>query len=95
VGVYAEVYDPLLASAKAPDIGVQLRIVDAKTGQPKTDTGFMKWANTIKPGNPVVPIGLKVPFEDLGTGSYRLEIKAIDSAGNATQVRAADFEVMD
>jgi len=94
VGVYAEVYEPLLASAKTPDIGVQLRIVDTKTGQAKTDTGFMKWANTIKPGNPVVPIGLKVPFEDLGTGTYRLEIKAIDSAGNATQVRAADFELL-
>jgi hypothetical protein len=31
--------------------------------------------------------------EQLGPGSYRLQLQAEDSAGNASQSRIADFEV--
>lgn len=93
--VYVEIYEPLLTGPNPPDLGIQLRVVDSKTGQAKADSGFMKVASTIQAGNPVVPIGLKLPFDGLTTGAYRVELKAIDSKGNASVVRAADFEVMD
>lgn len=93
--VYAEIYEPLLAGPNPPDIGISLRVVDSKTGEAKADSGFMRVSNTIQAGNPVVPIGLKLPSETLTTGTYRVELKAIDSKGNTTTVRAADFEVMD
>ena len=39
--VYIEIYDPLLASASAPPkVGLQLRVIDPKTGQSKVDTGL-------------------------------------------------------
>jgi hypothetical protein len=40
-----------------------------------------------------VPIGFRIPVDKLGPGSYRLQLKAIDSAGNASQARTADFDV--
>jgi hypothetical protein len=47
----------------------------------------------VRPGNPVVPIGLKVPVSQLGPGAYRLELKAQDSAGR-TWSRTTDFDVL-
>jgi hypothetical protein len=95
VGLYTEIYAPLLASAKEPPaVGLQMRIVERSTGQQKSDSGFMR-VPTPQAGNPVVPVGLRVPVDTLDSGSYRLEIKAIDEKGNASPVRSADVEVMD
>jgi hypothetical protein len=91
--LYVEIYDPLLTGKDVPKIGLQLRIVDRKSGQPKMDTGFISMANYIRAGNAVVPVGLKVPVDTLSPGAYRAELKAIDTAGNASVVRAADFAV--
>jgi hypothetical protein len=91
-GVYVEVYDPLLLVANPPDVGIQYRIVDRKTGQEKHDTGLMKVSGA-HPGNPVIPVGLKLPVNGLTAGSYRLEVKAMDTGGHSTTVRSADFEV--
>jgi hypothetical protein len=44
-------------------------------------------------GNPVIPLGLKLPVNTLDPGSYRVELTALDSAGNKSQPRSADFEV--
>ena len=46
-----------------------------------------------KPGNPVIPLGIRIPIDNLPPGSYRAEIKAMDSAGNTTKQRTAEFEV--
>ncbi|MBV9758967.1 MAG: VWA domain-containing protein [Acidobacteriaceae bacterium] len=93
--VYVEIYDPLLTEAEkdAPKVGLQMRIVDRKTGDQKLDTGFISMAPHIRPGNAVVPCGLKVPVETLAPGVYRAEFKAIDTAGNASVARTADFTV--
>jgi hypothetical protein len=47
----------------------------------------------MREGNPVIPLGLRIPVEQLGPGSYRLQLNAEDSAGNSSQPRIADFEV--
>jgi VWFA-related protein len=91
--LYVEIYDPLLAGKDAPKLGLQLRIVDRKSGEQKVDTGFISMANYVRAGNAVVPVGLKVPVDALAPGAYRAELKAIDTAGNASVVRAADFAV--
>jgi hypothetical protein len=44
-------------------------------------------------GNPVVPFGMQLPLDKLTPGSYQLDIKAIDTAGNTTAIRKTDFEV--
>jgi VWFA-related protein len=89
--LYVEVYDPLLVGANPPKVGVQYRVVDRKSGEKKVDvTGG---AAEAKAGNPVVPVGLKIPVDSLPPGSYRIELKAMDTAGNSSPQRTADFEV--
>jgi VWFA-related protein len=90
-GFYVEIYDSLLTSANPPKIGIQMTVVDRKSGEKKIDSGGP--AADAKPGSALVPLGLRLPVADLPPGSYRLEVKAVDSAGNTSQPRTADFEV--
>jgi VWFA-related protein len=90
--VYVEIYDPrLTATDSSGKVGLQLLVVDPKTGEKKVDTGFMNMANYMKPGSPVVPIGLKIPADSLPPGTYQLQAKAVDTAGNSSAVRSANF----
>ena len=92
--MYFEVYEPLLAEADAAaKVGAQLRILDKKTGEPKLDSGGVEISNFIKPGNPVMNVALKVPVNGLAAGTYRLELKTLDSAGK-TAIRTEDFDII-
>jgi hypothetical protein len=91
--IYTEIYEPLLAGEHPPVVGVQLRILDRKTGEAKQDSGLMNVAALIRAGNPVIPIGLKLVTNTLTPGAYRAEVKAVDSIGNASSARLVDFEV--
>lgn len=90
---YLELYAPLLSGQNPPQIGLQVRVVDRKTGLVMQDTGLVSIADYIKAGNPVVPIGLKLFAPPLVAGSYRTEVSAKDSTGRSTAVRSADFEL--
>jgi VWFA-related protein len=91
-GFYVEIYDPLLASATPPkQVGIQMIVIDRKTGEKKVDTGGA--AADAKAGSSLVPLGLRLPVADLAPGSYRLELKAVDSSGRTSPPRTADFEV--
>jgi VWFA-related protein len=91
--LYVEVYEPLLTGANPPKLGIEMKILDVKTGQAQMDVGITDTEGLIKMGNPVVPVGLKIPVEKLAPGSYRLELRALDSAGNGSSVRSAEFVV--
>jgi VWFA-related protein len=88
---YAEVYDPRLASADPPKLGVQMLVLDVKSREKKVQTGGPLPAPSA--GAPVVPFGLKLPVDKLPPGSYELQVRAVDATGAATPVRVADFEV--
>jgi VWFA-related protein len=90
---YIEVYDPSLAGEKPPQLGMEYRIIDTKTGAKKLDVGVMDTKDLIKPGNPMVPIGVNLPLETLVPGTYRVDLRAEDSAGNSTDFRIAEFEL--
>ena len=90
---YTEIYEPLMVGAEPPTVALQLRVLDSKTGAEKLDTGFINMASLEQTGNAVIPVGMKVPIMDLAAGAYRLEMKAMDSAGNVTQVRTVEFEL--
>jgi len=90
---YIEVYDPLLLGDKPPQIGLEYRIVNVKTGEQKLDIGYTDTKDSIKPGNPSVPVGLKLPLDTLAPGSYRVDLRAQDSIGNGTEFRSVEFEV--
>jgi len=91
--VYAEVYEPLLAGASPPQVGVQLKVFDRKTGQSKFDSGLSSVQQFMQAGNPMIPVGLKLPVSTLDPGSYRAELSAADSAGRFSKLRTADFDV--
>ncbi len=91
--LYVEVYEPLLLEANPPQLGVHLRVLDRKTGALAQDTGLMSVAASIRPGNPVVPVGIKLPVESLAPGEYRAELRALDSAGRETVLRTTDFDI--
>jgi hypothetical protein len=91
--LYLEVYAPAVLSPNYPIIGLQLRIVDTKTGEAMDDTGLMNLATLIKPGNAVIPVGMGLPVDKLTPGKYRAELQARDSAGHKTSLRTTEFEV--
>src|SRR5580704_4637694 len=88
--VYAEIYAPLLAGPNPPQIGIELTVVDRKTGEKKSDVAARA---PTQAGSSVVPVGLKLPVATLAPGGYRVELRALDSVGNAAKPRTADFDV--
>ena len=91
--VYVEIYEPALNGQNTPKVGLKMRIVDKKSGAQKLDTGFINVGNYAKNGNPVIPVGLRLPLDTLTPGTYRVELQAIDTANHQSPVRAADFAV--
>ncbi len=91
--LYLEVYEPLLHSSNPPKVQVQLLVVDRKSNTLKMNSGVMDMAARIQTGNPVVPVGLKVPLDTLVAGEYRIDLRATDSAGNISAVRSVEFRL--
>jgi VWFA-related protein len=91
---YLELYEPLLASTQPtpPVVVFDLRIVDAKTGEQKEDTGLMRVSLPAQTGSPTVPVAAKIPTASLSPGLYKVEIKAQDDAGKEFK-RTADIQI--
>ena len=89
--IYAEVYEPLLKNPSPPEVAYELIVVERKSGQEKFHVGDRTPKG--KAGDPVIPLGLKLPVASLGPGSYRVQLRAVDSVGNSSKTRVADFEV--
>jgi hypothetical protein len=90
---YFEVYEPLLAGKSPPTVQIQMRVVDVKTGELKSDSQPISATSYLKAGSPVIPIGRGIDISKLPKGSYRLEVQATDSAGKNTAWRTANFTV--
>ena len=82
-----------MTDTKPHRVALQMVVVDKKTNEKKIDSGLIDMADFAKAGNPVIPVGLRVPSKELAPGSYRVEFKAADDTGKVTAVRTADFEV--
>jgi hypothetical protein len=91
VALYVEVYASAPLDDQSPRVGILYDVIDTKTHQP------VKSSNTIlvngfgRYGNPVIPVEVRLPVEELKAGEYRLEVRARDSEGNVSAVRSADF----
>ena len=93
--LYFELYEPSLASAdpkNPPAIGIQMRVLDRKTGDEKADTGMMRLDPPPPAGTSVIPLAEKMPVSKLASGAYQLELTALDSEGR-TAKRTADFDL--
>jgi len=93
VVVYFEVYAPALLTPNPPKMHLEFVVLDRKTGEKKLNAGIGDMEAAIQPGSLVMPIGLKLPMDKLTAGSYRVQLRALDEQGKATEFRSADFEV--
>jgi hypothetical protein len=91
--VYVEVYDPALKVEPVPHVGVLFNIIDRKTNKQVFSSNTMLINEFAQPGNPLVPIGFKLPMDQLQAGDYRFEIKGRDAGGNVSTVRSTDFSI--
>src|SRR5579883_2581529 len=96
VAVYFEIYEPALENQNAVNpvkLAAQLRILDrGANGAQKVNSGGIPVNDRVHPGQPVVPVGFRVPINDLKPGAYTLELEAVDSFGRKW-VRTTDFEI--
>jgi hypothetical protein len=81
-------------AAPSTGVSVEIRLLDAKTGEPKTDSGAMDITKLVKPGSPVIPVAFRLKVEDLPAGSYIAEFLAADSTHRKV-ARKIPFEVVD
>jgi hypothetical protein len=89
--IYAEVYEPLLKNPNPPEVAYELIVIERKSGKEKVHIGDRTPKGNA--GNPVIALGLKLPVAKLEPGSYSLQLRAVDSVGNSSKTRSADFEV--
>jgi hypothetical protein len=90
---YTEVYEPANVDNPPSKIGVQLRVLDAKTGEQKVDSGLVEMTKYAQAGNPVVPVGLRVPVDQLAPGTYKLELTGRNEKG-ASASHTIEFQVL-
>jgi VWFA-related protein len=95
VAFYTELYEPLLVTGDPktpPVVAFEIRVLDAKTGEQKVDTGLLRVDLPKQAGSPTVPLGAKVPTESLAPGAYQLELKAMDDKGKEFK-RTTDIQI--
>jgi VWFA-related protein len=93
VGLYVEVYEPLLLGANPPRVGIMFDVFDRRANQRVLGSNTQPLDDYVQPGNPVIPVGMRVPVDQLQAGEYRVDVKALDSAGNISTVHSAEFAV--
>ena len=91
--VYVEVFDPALKDEDNLRVGILFSIIDRKTNQKVYESNTMLVNDYAQAGNPLVPVGFKLPIEQLQAGDYRFEVKGRDADGNASTIRSAEFTV--
>ncbi len=90
---YFEVYEPPL---RQRDLSVRVRMLERSSGKQVNDSGLMKAEPYIRPNDSVIPFVMKLPIAGAGLppGAYKLEVSVVSSAGEASVVRTADFDVI-
>ncbi len=92
VALYAQVYDPHLTDPNPPAVRIAFNIVNAKTGEVVIGAHNIDTSSYLEKGNPVLPLGLKVPIDQLPPGTYRLDFQASDANGGLSVVRSVGFD---
>lgn len=93
MGAYLEIYDPFLLTDNPPKLALEIHVLDRASGKDQIRAAITNTAEAIKPGSPVVPLALRVPVDKLNPGNYRLDLRAVDTAGHASTISSAEFEL--
>jgi len=92
VALYAQLYDPHLTDPNPPALHVAFNIVDTKTGQVVLGAHGLDPTSFLEKGSTVVPLGLKLPIDQLPPGSYRLDLQASDDSGARSRIQSVGFD---
>ncbi len=92
VALYAQVYDPHLLEDKPPAVHIAFNIVNMKTGETLISSRGVNPISSIEKGNTVVPLGLRIPINELPPGSYRIDLQATDESGARSRIRSVGFD---
>ena len=92
VALYAQVYDPHLIEDKPPAVHIAFNIVSLKTGAIVLGAHGIDPSKYIEKGSTVMPLGLKIPIDQLAPGSYRLDLQATDDSGAHSKIRSVGFD---
>jgi hypothetical protein len=90
---YFQIYEPLLAKTGDVNVQAEMKITNVKSGKLEVGTGLRPVDTGVQAGNPVIPVVWDLAAKKLRHGTYRLEIRASDSAGEKTPWRATTFSV--
>lgn len=93
--LYGELYEPAFAGLELKDnpaVGLQMQVVEKKTGAVKLDSGLVRLDAKPQPGSPAVPFALRIDFTNMTPGSYSVRVTGID-ANNHKFTRSADLEL--
>jgi hypothetical protein len=90
---YYEIYEPLLSQEPKTTVQVNMKIVDAKSGETKVTFPPLDSEPYKQPGQTTIAIGNELKIGKLRKGDYRLEVQATDSAGRSTPLRTAIFTI--
>jgi len=92
IGLYTELYVPASDANEATTSAYfQVRCLDQSSGSVKADTGEIAAEKNMTLGSLAIPVAMDIPIQQLGAGSYRLEIKAW--MGSASAVRTVNFNI--
>jgi hypothetical protein len=93
IDFYFEVYAPLQSAPPAGKIEVEMRILDAETGEVAKQTLPADTAPYREPGDPIIPFGGGIGSANLPSGSYKLQARATDSTGQSTAWSSVAFSI--
>jgi VWFA-related protein len=91
VGIYLEVYEPMMTIPRPPRVGVIYNVIDLRTNQQVYTSNTVPIEGFAEKENTVIPVGLILPTEQLQAGQYRLEVRARNGAGHASPLHATEF----
>ena len=93
VGLYVEVYEPMLAKPTPPRVGITYMIYDKKSNQAIHTSKTILLQEFMEKENTVIPVGLLVPLGGIQPGEYRLEVVARNDSGGVSNKQFTDFVV--
>jgi VWFA-related protein len=91
---YVELYEPMVRQATDQKlaVGLQIRVLDRKSGEERFNTGLMRVDLPEKSENPMYPLGERIPVDKISSGQYVVEVQAVSMGGTMVK-RTADFDL--
>jgi hypothetical protein len=90
---FFELFSPQRPVPAVGKIEVDLRILDAATGQVVKEVLPLDAAPYSTPGDPIIPVGGGIDVTRLPIGSYQLQARATDSTGQSTAWSSVAFGI--